>query len=52
MTVDLTAPPPKVIFSFGMGADSTSILLRWLEDPTSRDFELDELALITAHTGW
>jgi len=51
MTVDLTAPPPKVIFSFGMGADSTSILLRWLEDPTSRDFELDELALITAHTG-
>ncbi len=30
---------------------STAILLRWIEDPTSRDFDLDDLVVITAMTG-
>jgi hypothetical protein len=37
--------------SYGMGVDSTAILLRWLADPSSRDFDLGELIVITAHTG-
>lgn len=40
-----------VVLSYGMGADSTAVLLRWLEDPTSRDFDLDDLVVITAMTG-
>ncbi|MCC9186698.1 hypothetical protein [Mycolicibacterium mageritense] len=42
---------PRVVFSYGMGADSTAILLRWLHDPSSRDFDLDELVLITSMVG-
>jgi site-specific recombinase XerD len=30
---------------------STAILLRWLTDPSSRDFALRDLIVITAHTG-
>lgn len=43
--------PPKVVMSYGMGLDSSSLLLRWLEDPSSRDFELHDLAVVTAMTG-
>ncbi len=42
---------PKVVLSYGMGVDSTAILLRWLTEPTSRDFDLSELLVITAMTG-
>lgn len=42
---------PKVILSYGLGEDSTAVLLRWLEDPDSRDFDLADLAVVTAHTG-
>jgi len=41
----------RVILSYGMGVDSTALLLRWLEDPTSRDFELEDLIVITAQVG-
>lgn len=41
----------KVILSYGLGVDSTAILLRWLEDPTSRDFDLEDLTVITAMVG-
>jgi transposase len=34
-----------------MGVDSTALLLRWLHDPDSRDFDLDQLIVITAMTG-
>ncbi|MGV7303110.1 hypothetical protein PJK45_28095 [Mycobacterium kansasii] len=34
-----------------MGLDSTCLLLRWLEEPSSRDFELTDLVLVTAFTG-
>lgn len=41
----------KVIFSYGLGWDSTAILLRWLEEPSTRDFDLSDLVVITAMTG-
>lgn len=39
------------ILSYGMGVESTAILVRWLEDPSSRPCPLDELIVITAQTG-
>lgn len=49
--LDLRQSPPKVVLSFGLGADSTALLLRWINDPTSRDFQLSELAVVTAMVG-
>ncbi|MFI9591151.1 hypothetical protein [Nonomuraea sp. NPDC052265] len=40
-----------VILSYGLGVDSTAILLRWLLDPSSRDFDLRDLVVITSQTG-
>jgi hypothetical protein len=34
-----------------MGADSTSLLLRWLTDPSSRDFAIEDLVVVTSMTG-
>lgn len=34
-----------------MGLDSTALLLRWILEPQTRDFELDDLALCTSMTG-
>lgn len=47
----MTTKPPSVVLSYGLGVDSTAILLRWLTDPSSRDFELSELVVVTAMTG-
>ncbi|WP_137726374.1 hypothetical protein [Prescottella subtropica] len=44
-------PAPQVALGFGMGADSCAIILRWITDPTSRDFDLSDLAVVTAQTG-
>ena len=42
----------KNILSFGMGVESSALLLRWLEEPESRDFDLErDLIVITSHTG-
>jgi hypothetical protein len=40
-----------VVLSLGMGIDSAAILARWLTDPSSRDFALDDLVVITAMVG-
>lgn len=40
-----------VVLSYGMGVDSTAILLRWLVEPASRDFDLADLIVVTADTG-
>jgi hypothetical protein len=40
-----------VILSYGLGVDSTAILLRWITEPSSRDFELSDLIVLTAMTG-
>lgn len=42
---------PMVVMSYGMGVDSTAILLRWFTDPSSRDFDLHDLIVISADTG-
>jgi hypothetical protein len=41
----------KVVLNFGMGWDSVAILLRWLLDPSSRDFHLDQLIMLMAQVG-
>ncbi|QHE73678.1 MULTISPECIES: hypothetical protein [unclassified Rhodococcus (in: high G+C Gram-positive bacteria)] len=51
LSVNDDEPTPKVVLSYGLGEDSTAILLRWLEDSTSRDFGLDELVVVSAMTG-
>lgn len=44
-------PPSRKVLAFGLGADSSAILARYLTEPGSRYFELHELAVITAMTG-
>lgn len=41
----------KVYLSWGMGVESNAAITRWLTDPTSRDFSLGDLTVITAQTG-
>ncbi|CPT78094.1 Uncharacterised protein [Mycobacteroides abscessus] len=40
-----------MVASFGLGLDSTSMIVRWMTDPASRDFDLSELAVVSAMTG-
>jgi hypothetical protein len=47
----MTHDAPSVVLSLGLGVDSTAILLRWLREPGSRDFDLGDLLVVTAHTG-
>jgi len=42
---------PGVVLSYGMGADSTALLLRWMLDPASRPCDLRDLLAVTAQTG-
>ncbi len=39
------------VFSYGMGVESTAFLLRLLEEPSCRDFDIGELIVISAQTG-
>jgi len=41
----------QVVLSFGMGIDSAAILARWLVEPASRTFPLEQLTVVTAMTG-
>jgi len=41
----------QVVMSYGLGVDSTAILLEWINNPASRDFELSDLVVLTAMTG-
>ncbi|WP_104435598.1 hypothetical protein [Kineococcus xinjiangensis] len=40
-----------MILSWGLGVDSTAILLRWIQEPASRDFALEDLVVVVAMTG-
>lgn len=40
-----------VVLSLGMGIDSAALLTRWLREPRSRGFDLDDLVVLTAMTG-
>lgn len=39
------------VMSNGLGVESVAILLRWLLEPETRDFDLDRLVVITAMVG-
>jgi len=39
------------VLSYGMGVESTALLLRLLEEPSSRDFDIRDLIVISAQTG-
>ena len=41
----------RVVLSYGMGADSTALLLRWIHEPATRPCDLASLLVITAMTG-
>lgn len=41
----------KVVLNLGMGVDSSVIAHRWLTDPSSRDFDLADLVVVTAMPG-
>jgi hypothetical protein len=42
---------PSVVVSYGLGLDSTCLLLRWLTEPQTRAFDLSEMVVVTAMTG-
>ena len=39
------------VLSYGMGVESTAILLEWMENPASRNFDLKDLIVITSMVG-
>ena len=41
----------RVVLGYGLGVDSTAILLRWIHEPETRPCDLSELLVITAMTG-
>jgi hypothetical protein len=41
----------KVVLGYGLGVDSTAILLRWIHEPQTRPCALSELLVVTAMTG-
>ena len=45
------AATPPVCLSYGMGVDSTALLLRWLAEPQTRPCDLADLLIVTAQTG-
>ena len=42
---------PQIALSYGLGADSTAVLLRWLSEPETRPCDLADLLVVTAMTG-
>lgn len=50
-TAEERSTAPRVVLSYGMGLDSTALLLRWITEPASRDFDLADVAVCTAMTG-
>lgn len=44
-------PAPKVVVSYGMGVDSTAILLRWFQEPETQPCADDDILIVTAMTG-
>lgn len=41
----------RTILSYGMGVESTALLVRWLLEPSSRPCRSEDLVVITAQTG-
>ena len=51
LAVMLRSGVTPVVASYGMGVDSTAFLLRYMLEPECRDFDLQDLIVITAQTG-
>ncbi|MBC7303188.1 hypothetical protein [Nocardia salmonicida] len=49
--LDLTEPPPRVVASWGLGADSTALLHRMIANPALLGCRLDEIAVVVAMVG-
>jgi hypothetical protein len=47
----MTIPAFTPVMSNGLGVESVAILLRWLLEPDTRDFPLEQLVVITAMVG-
>lgn len=47
----MTHTAPKVVLSYGMGVDSTAILLRWAFEPETRPCDWEDILVVTAMTG-
>jgi len=47
----MTTTPKWMVFSYGMGVDSTAILLRYLAEPHTCPVPLDHVILLTAQVG-
>lgn len=47
----MTTPAFVPVMSNGLGVESVAILLRWLLEPETRDFPLDQLIVVTAMVG-
>lgn len=45
------ATDPRLILSYGMGVDSTAILLRWMAEPETCPCDLKDLVVITSMVG-
>lgn len=45
------AEKPTVLLSYGLGKHSTAAVVELIENPSRRDFDLDQLILVTAMTG-
>ncbi|WP_280424791.1 hypothetical protein, partial [Nocardia carnea] len=43
--------PPRAVISWGLGVDSTALLLRMIADPTLLGCRLDEIAVVVAMVG-
>ena len=41
----------KMVLTWGMGVESTAVLVRWLTDPRSRDFDLRDLIVLVSMVG-
>lgn len=46
-----SADTPRIVLSYGLGLDSTALLLRWIHEPASRNFDLRELAVCSSMVG-
>ena len=45
------AKPIATILSYGMGVESSAILLRWIMSPVTRPCSLEDLIVITSQVG-
>jgi hypothetical protein len=51
MRATTSSQKPVVLLSYGLGTHSTAAAVEIIENPEARDFELDQLIVLTAMTG-